>query len=76
MSRTMSRPLRIAVLAALATVTAAGPSLANTSWTSRIRSPYTTAVPQNTTLCIWVTYTTPYLYKKNTCTGETQILLR
>ncbi|MBP2316317.1 hypothetical protein [Azospirillum soli] len=77
MVRSLSRPLRLAVLAAVATASAsaAGPSLADTSWTSRIRSPYASMTPQ-TKLCVWVTYTTPYLYKKNTCTGETQILLR
>jgi hypothetical protein len=26
--------------------------------------------------CRWVTHTTPYLYEKNTCSGEVRVLVR
>lgn len=70
----MIRPLCFAAFAVVLSVVAAGSSHAATINRNQLFSTFKPNVLSQIP-CTWVTYTTPYLYKKNTCTGEVQILL-
>ncbi|MCW2241921.1 hypothetical protein [Azospirillum canadense] len=66
----MTRTVRLIALAALATM------LGTAGASAQLFKPQTsTTATSNLQTCRWVTYTTPYLYQKNTCTGQVVILV-
>lgn len=66
----MKRAVHLIALTALAA------ALGTAGASAQVFRPQTSATmtPRSTSLCGWVTVATPYLYQKNTCTGEVRIL--